>query len=130
MRKKHILGWHILLLFKMLYCFYYNKSQKVLLLSNSSSWIWHTVQTNWNVSVWSIECSVVKGQVRRIGGLCSKDLNSLTGLRKEFLKAKFGVKAAGCLILFWLVGEVQAVHQESSAQSEVTILHLSGVLGP
>ena len=45
-----------------------------------------------------------KGQARRMGGSCSKDPNSLMAFREEFSWAKFGVKAVGCVIFFWLVG--------------------------
>ena len=39
-----------------------------------------------------------------MGGLCSKDLNFPTVLREGFLKATLGVRAAECMIFFWLVG--------------------------
>ena len=41
-----------------------------------------------------------------MGGLCSKDLFSSIAFREWFLNATFGVKAAGCLAFFGLVGEV------------------------
>ena len=39
-----------------------------------------------------------------MSSLCSKDLNSLMVFSEEFLKAKFGVRAAGCMTFFLLVG--------------------------
>ena len=63
------------------------------------------------------------------GGSCSKDLKSLTVFREEFLKAEFGVRAAGCGTFFWLVGdEVTRWCSRTCAQLEVTILHLGGSL--
>ena len=85
MPKRHILGWHILLPFKMLPCFYYNKPQQVLLLSNTTSGVQHTVRPN-KPKCQSLEQRMVycKGQAKRAGGLCSKDLNSPMDLREEF----------------------------------------------
>ena len=49
--------------------------------------------------------------------------------REEFLKAKFGVRAAGCVTFFWLVGgEVTGWYSRNLVLSLVTILHLGGGL--
>ena len=45
-----------------------------------------------------------KGQARNTGGSCSKDPHSPMVFREEFSKIKFGVRAAGCVTFFWLVG--------------------------
>ena len=50
------------------------------------------------------EKGLLQGQARRIGVLCSKTLNSLMVFREKLLKAKFGVRAAGCVTFFWLAG--------------------------
>ena len=42
------------------------------------------------------------GQARKIGGLCSRNLNSPW---RKVLLGKFGVRAAGCVIFFRLVGD-------------------------
>lgn len=39
-----------------------------------------------------------------MGCSCLKDLNYSKVFRNEFLKAKSGVRAAVCVIFFWLVG--------------------------
>ena len=57
---------------------------------------WH-----WVVVKYSIYC---RHQARRTGSSCSKDPNSLMAFREGFLKATFGVRAAGCMTVFWLVG--------------------------
>ena len=46
----------------------------------------------------------MQSQARRMHGSCSKDLKSLMVFREEFLKAKFGVRAAQCTTFFLLVG--------------------------
>ena len=63
-----------------------------------------------------------KGQAKKIDGSCSKDLNSPMVFCKAFLKATFGVTAAGCMTFFWLVsGEVRGygsrnlIHQPSGS---------------
>ena len=47
---------------------------------------------------------LLRGQAKRTGGWCSKNPNSLMAFREDFLKAKFGVRAAGRVTFFWLVG--------------------------
>ena len=39
-----------------------------------------------------------------MGSLCSKDPNFPVVFREELLKAKFGVRPAGCVTFFWLEG--------------------------
>ena len=50
------------------------------------------------------EEGLLQGQARRMGGSCSKNPNSLMGFGEKFLEAKLGVRAAGCVAFFWLVG--------------------------
>ena len=46
------------------------------------------------------ERGLLQGQGRRMRGSCSKNPSSLMVLEEEFLKAKFGVRAAGCVTFF------------------------------
>ena len=43
---------------------------------------------------------LLRGQAKRTGGWCSKNPNSLMAFREDFLKAKFGVRAAGRVTFF------------------------------
>lgn len=84
---------------------------------------------------WSLEQrkAYCKGQARRTGNSCSKNPNSLTVLREEFLQVKFGGRVAGCITLFCLVGGEgkwypfrNLNHQPSASnQSGVLLLMLS-----
>ena len=72
---------------------------------NPKSCAWCTVRPNklkgQSLKQRKVNC---KDQTRSMGGLCSKDPNFLMVFREECLKAKFGVRAAGCRTYFWLVG--------------------------
>ena len=60
-------------------------------------------QTNQTI-VFGAERCLLQDQERGMSSLCSKDLNSLMVFSEEFLKAKFGTRAARCMTFFWLVG--------------------------
>ena len=73
-----------------------------------------------------------EGQARRTSSSYSEDPNFSMAFRDEFLKATFGVKVAGCMTFFWLVGgEVTGWcfrnlnHQPGSDQSGVYKLGLN-----
>ena len=72
---------------------------------NPKSCAWRTVRPN-KLKGQSLQQRKggCKDQTRSMGGLCSKDPNFLMVFREECLKAKFGVRAAGCRTFFWLVG--------------------------
>ena len=95
---------------------------------NPKSCAWCTVRPNklkgQSLKQRKVNC---KDQTRSMGGLCSKDPNFLMVFREECLKAKFGMRAAGCRTYFWLVGgEVTVMLQEQCVQPEVSILCLGG----
>ena len=50
------------------------------------------------------EKGLLQGHAKRMDGLCSKTLNSPMFWGERFWKARFVVKAAGCVNCFWLVG--------------------------
>ena len=64
----------------------------------------HSEAKQTEMSEFGAKKGLLQGQARRTGGSYLKDLNSLMGFREEFLKATFGVRAAGCMTFFWLVG--------------------------
>ena len=54
--------------------------------------------------LWSRENFIIARTRQGKGGLCSKDPHFLVVLSKKFLKAKFGVRALGCVTFLSLVG--------------------------
>ena len=50
------------------------------------------------------EKGLLQGHAKRMDGLCSNTLNSPMFWGERFWKARFVVKAAGCVNCFWLVG--------------------------
>ena len=60
-------------------------------------------QTNQNIGVRSRE-RFIAGPCKENGGLCSKTLNSAMFWGERFWKARFVVKASGCVNCFWLIG--------------------------
>ena len=65
-------------------------------------------QTNTSIVVWTRQRFISGLQAKRTDGSRSKDPTSRMVFRKEFLKAKLGVRATGCVTFFWLIdGEVR-----------------------
>lgn len=61
-------------------------------------------QINWNIGVWNRE-RFVAGPSTKNGWLKLKNPELPDGLGWEILKAKFGMRATGCVSFFWLVGD-------------------------
>ena len=60
----------------------------------------HSEAKQTKTSEYRAEKVLLQGQARRMDGSCLKDLNSPMVFGKEFLKAKFGVRAAACVTFF------------------------------
>ena len=64
----------------------------------------HSESKQTETSEFGAEKGLLQGQAKRMGNLCSKTPNSPMVFGEKFLKSRFGVKAAGCVTFFWLVG--------------------------
>ena len=60
----------------------------------------HSEVKQTETSEFGAEKDLLQGQARRMGVLCSENQKSLMIFREKFLKAKFGVRATGCVTCF------------------------------
>ena len=60
----------------------------------------HSEAKQTEMSEFGTEKGLLQDQARKMSGLCPQTPNSPVVFGEEFLKAKFGVKATGCVTFF------------------------------